>query len=511
MKKYFLTIDNGGTNTKSVIFDIEGNQINSVSFPTMRIEDKSGYHEIDLHVLWKAIAQSIKEVIKQSNINRADIIGVSCVGHGKGLYMLDRGKNIFTHGILSTDSRASSMTVEFENKINDIFSITHQHVMESQAPILLSWLKKNNPNIYSNIGFVLSAKDFVRFKLTDSLNQEYGDASSNNLLNIESCDYDSRIFDFFNIKEMTDKMPDLLQFDALAGRITAESSVMTGLSEGTPVFGGMFDIDACAIATGVINEDFFSVIAGTWNINTFPSNEFVNRNQKLMSSIYPTGSNLIEASSPTSAGNLSIMLKMLMNNEIDNAKEDGRNIYEILEEFLIHTDATFSKVLFFPFLYGSNTDKDAEGTFLGIQSNTTKSEMIRAVYEGITFAHKQHVDQLVDFLGHKPKAIRISGGATNSNSWMAMFANVLNIPVQVVSGTEIGGLGGAIVSALGCGIYKDLNEAVNCMVHLEKEFVPSDDQVLIYEKKYETFLAFINSMQNTWSYLKTMQKEMEKK
>ncbi|WP_257609323.1 FGGY family carbohydrate kinase, partial [Oenococcus oeni] len=128
MSKYFLTIDNGGTNTKAIIFDDNGNQINSVSFPTMRIENKPGFHEIDLNDLWNAIGHAIKKVIRTSKIAAQDIIGVSCVGHGKGLYILDNQKRIFTHGILSTDSRAIKEAERFEKDVSKIYPISHQHV-----------------------------------------------------------------------------------------------------------------------------------------------------------------------------------------------------------------------------------------------------------------------------------------------------------------------------------------------------------------------------------------------
>lgn len=66
--------------------------------------------------------------------------------------------------------------------------------------------------------------------------------------------------------------------------------------------------------------------------------------------------------------------------------------------------------------------------------------MIRAVYEGIAFAHKYHIEALQK-VSHKPEVIRMSGGACNSSSWVQMFANVLNVPVELVNATELGGLG----------------------------------------------------------------------
>ncbi|MBF0843558.1 carbohydrate kinase, partial [Streptococcus danieliae] len=189
----------------------------------------------------------------------------------------------------------------------------------------------------------------------------------------------------------------------------------TGLLEGTPVLGGLFDIDACALGSGVLDSETFSLVAGTWNINTYPSGKPADLDSGLMNSLFPTGEYLVEASSPTSAGNLDAVLKLLMREEMILLKERGESIYETLEVFLAETDATFSKILFCPFLYGSNVGQPAEACFWGLTTQSTKSEMIRAVYEGIVFAHKQHLEQLIHSLGRAPQVLRLSGGATNSD------------------------------------------------------------------------------------------------
>lgn len=505
MNKYFLTIDNGGTNTKAVIFDTKGQQIGAVAFPTMRIEEKPGFHEINLNELWDAIAEAIHKVVKKAAIDVRDIVGVSCVGHGKGLYVLDKQNQIFTNGILSTDSRAVESAEEFESQVSQIFSISHQHVMNSQSPVLLNWLKNNKKELYSKIGVVLSAKDFVRSQLTGETYQEYGDASGNNLLNLETKEYDRRLFKFFDIEEMFDRMPPLKHYDELSGHVTTDAAKKTGLIEGTPVFAGMFDIDACSLATGVLDDSYFSVIAGTWNINVFPSSKMASQESGLMNSIYPTGLNLVEASSATSAGNLAMTLQSLMSEEIKNANNSKQSIYDVLEDFLNHTDAHFSKVIFFPFLYGSNVNPDAEGAYIGVQSSTSKSAMIRAVYEGIVFAHRYHVEQLLKVLGHKPKAIRLSGGGTNSIAWVQIFANILNIPIQLVEGSELGGLGGAMGTAVGTGTYETINEAVENMFHLRTIVYPDEKQVDVYEKKYQMYIKLLDSLDSTWKDLKIMQ------
>ena len=173
------------------------------------------------------------------------------------------------------------------------------------------------------------------------------------------------------------------------------------------------------------------------------------------------------------------------------------------------TDARFSKVLFFPFLYGSNADPDAEGTFIGIRSNTTKSELIRAVYEGIAFAHRYHVDKLLAVRGQKPTVVRMSGGGTNSKQWVQIFANILGIPVELVSATELGGLGGAMASVVGLGVYPDLNAAVDQMVTVSARFEPQEEQVAIYDQKYQSYVTMLEALNGSWRQFKSMQERID--
>ncbi len=511
MHKYFLTIDNGGTNTKVVIFDEVGKQIAVSAFPTKGLQPHSGFHEINLNKLWQDLQVAIKDVLQKAQLQGEDISGIATVGHGKGLYLLDKAQKPFTNGILSADSRAESQAHQLEENVSQIFEISHQHIMPSQAPVILKWLKEHDSNTYQNIGSVLSNKDFTGFLLTGEVKQELGDASGNNFVNLTSREYDSRLFDFFGIPEMISKMPPLIRATDIRGRITTKVAAETGLKTGTPVYGGMFDIDACAVATGVLSEERFSVIAGTWNMNIFPSKKMAGIKSGLMNSIFPTDRYLVEASSPTSAGNLAIILKMLMTAEMRDAHDAHRSIYDNLEAFLKNTDATFSKVFFFPFLYGSNADSDAEGTFIGIRSNTTKSELIRAVYEGIVFAHRYHNEALIKVLGKKPKTIRMSGGACNSSSWVQMFADILQVPIEIVSATELGGLGGAIASAVGSGYYQTIEEAVTNMSTVTRQFLPNKQQSKIYDQKYAVYKKLLESLEGSWSFLRETQELLEKK
>ena len=501
--QHFLTIDNGGTNTKVIILDQTGAQLAVSSFPTGSIERRPGFREVNPDQMWQDIGKAVRAALDKAGLSGSDIDGVVPVGHGKGLYVLGKDGKPFMDGILSSDSRAADLTNAFEAKVGEIFPISHQHVMVMQFPVLLRWLKEHEPEQYAKIGYVLSNKDFIRYFLTGEIFEERGDASGNNLINLETGEYDKRLFVFFGIEEIFDNRPPLVNATDRCGSISADAAANTGLAEGTPVYAGLFDIDACAIATGVLSDDLFSVTAGTWNINVFPSKTKAPQSSGCMNSFFPDGTALVEASSPTSAGNLDYMLRMVSDDP------DKPIDYTSLEAMLARTDANFTDVLFFPFLYGSNVNLGAEACFIGMRSSDGRDQLVRAVYEGVAFAHRQHFEQLLSVLGHKPKAIRISGGACNSDGWVQMFADVLGIPVETVAVDELGGLGGAMCAAVGSGLYADFQEAFDHMSTPDKRFEPDAQQSAVYERKYAAYESVVAGMDGIWAPLRTMQDSLE--
>ena len=509
--QYFLSIDYGGTNTKAIIFDESGQQIAVSSFETLKIEDKPGFREVDLNETWQSISQSIKEVLAKSGLNPEAIKAVACIGHGKGLYVLDKEGQIFRRGILSTDNRALELAQELENKVSELWPLTKQHIVAVQNPVLLRWLRDYQPEDYQRIGSILSAKDFVRYQLTGKLNQEYGDASGNHWIDFSKGQYNPDILSFFGISEMASCLPPLVDCTEIVGGVSDLAAQQTGLLAGTPVVGGLFDIDACAIGSGVLTDDSFSVISGTWNINTYPSRTAAEQDSGQMNSYFPDRQYLVEASSPTSAGNLNTMLKMLMSEEIMTIKQNEQgSIYDTLEEFLGSTDAAYHGLIFFPFLYGSNANPQAKSCFFGLTTRSSKSQMLRAVYEGIAFAHKQHIDQLISSRGSRPQVIRLSGGAANSKACMQLFADVLNLPVETVQGTELGGLGGAI-SCLQAVQGLSLAEAVAKMVRVKERFEPNFSEHEVYQVKYGVYQGLLSAMDSTWDSLKVLEEMISEK
>lgn len=498
--KYLMGIDNGGTFSKAAIFDENGQQISVASVPTVTITPKPGYTERDMEELWQVNAQAVKEAIEKSGINPADIAGVSFSGHGKGLYLVGKDGKPSYNGIISTDARAWAYVKKWkeEGTAKKIYEKTYQDILACQPVSLLAWLKDNCPEVIENTKYVFAVKDYVRYRMTGEAYAEMSDFSGGNLVNLATGKYDRELMELFGIGEVFDCLPPLKNAADVCGYVTKEASELTLLPEGTPVSAGMFDVNACGIASGLSDGEKMCMIAGTWSINEFIAKEPVLNGTVALNSMFCIpGYYLVEESSPTSAGNMEWFIRNLMNYEKTDAKANGDSVYDITNEWVESIEPEDNNIIFLPFLNGSNEDALAKGTFIGLTAYHSKKHMLRAVYEGIVFSHLTHVKKLLRNR-EVPESIRLSGGAANSDVWVQIFADALQIPIDVIEDKELGAQGAAIAAGIAAGIYKDYNDGIEKTVKITKTVQPRPEYKEIYEKKYQTYRRVIEGLSGVW-------------
>jgi L-xylulokinase len=272
------------------------------------------------------------------------------------------------------------------------------------------------------------------------------------------------------------------------------------LQEGTPVAGGLFDIDACAIATGVTSEDKLCLVAGSWCNNQYISKKPIASKSLFMTSLYCIpGYWLILEGSATSASNLEWFVTEFFAEERKLAEKQGKSVYDLCNELVASTSPEDAQVVFIPFLYSTNAgaDVNAKACFIGLTGWHTRAHVLRAVYEGIVFSHKSHIEKLLAFRT-MPKAARIAGGAARSPVWLQIFADVLQIPIEVTTGTELGTLGAAICAGVAAKQFKSFEQAAEGMVQVAQTYIPDPGKKAIYEKKYATYRKTIKTLNALW-------------
>ena len=502
--RYLVGIDNGGTFSKAAVFDEDGRQMAVASEPTVTITPKPGYTERDMNELWEVNAKAVRGAIDKSGIDPKEIAGVSFSGHGKGLYMVGYDGKPSYNGIISTDARAWEYVEKWygDGTNKKVFEKSCQQILACQPVSILAWMKDRCPEVLERTQYIFSVKDYIRFMLTGEAFAEYTDFTGANLVNLHTKQYDREHLALFGLEDIFEKLPPLRYAADVCGYVTKEASEKTLLPEGTPVAAGMFDVDACGIASGLCDEEQMCMVAGTWSINEFISKAPVlNGTVDLNSMFCIPGYYLIEESSPTSAGNMEWFIRNLMSYERAEAKASGGSVYDLTKEWVASIEPQDNNVIFLPFLNGSNEDALAKGTFIGLTAYHNKKHMLRAVYEGIVFSHLTHVKKLLRNR-EKPASIRLSGGASNSRVWVQIFADALQIPVDTIGDKELGAQGAAMAAGIAAGIYKDYTDAVSRTVKVTNTVYPRPEYREIYEEKYKAYRKVIESLSKAWKAFK---------
>ncbi len=330
--RYLVGIDNGGTFSKAAVFDEDGNQISVASVGTVTITPKPGYTERHMEQLWQVNAEAVRNAIAKSGIDPKQIAGVSFSGHGKGLYLVDQDGKPAYNGILSTDSRAWEYIEKWykDGTNQKVYPKTYQEILVMQPVALLAWMKDHAPEVLQKTRYIFAVKDYIRYMLTGEAYAEYTDFTGANLVNLNTGAYDRELLELFGIGEVYEKLPPLRYSCDVCGHVTKKASLETGLPEGIPVAAGMFDVDACGIASGLADEEQMCMIAGTWSINEFIARSPVTDGSVALNSMFCIpGYYLVEESSPTSAGNMEWFIRNLMDYEKKEAEENKSSIYDI--------------------------------------------------------------------------------------------------------------------------------------------------------------------------------------
>ncbi len=402
---------------------------------------------------------------------------------------------------MSTDSRAKTYIEKWLNEGIDkiVRSKTMQSLWPAQPNALLAWLKDHEPEAIRKTARVLMCKDYIRFRLSGKIFGELTDMSGTSLLNLQTKKYDRKLLEIFGIEDMFDLLPPLINSEELCGTITKEAASQTGLAEGTPIAAGMFDIDACGLASGMVNETQLCMIAGTWGNNQYISKQPVVDENVFMTSCYsiPEYYLMLEGSA-TSASNLEWFISEFVKNKKDDIEIQDKSIYDYCNELVAGTSPYETNIVFLPFLYGSNEHPDAKSCFIGIDGWHNKGHILRAIYEGIVFSHKSHIQKLLKFRDI-PETIQLTGGAANSKEWIQIFADTFQVPIEIPAGTELGALGAAIAAGVAIGIYSDYESAVSSMVKFSRVVEPDKKNRELYKEKFNRYRKVIEKLNEHWS------------
>lgn len=503
MKKYLLGIDAGSSSVKSVLFDLDGHIIASDSKHNKREEvteetRRLGVEEIDANNIWHSAETCVGRVIRESGIDAKQIAAVGICSFGNGIVTIDREGNPAAKAALSQDYRANKIIEAYrrEGKLDRINQIISGTLFAGEPGPILRWYKENRPEIYHRIDGVLTCKDFLVFKLIGELSADINCFGGSSLLDLKTFGYSRELMNLYGVPEMYEKLPKLHESSEIAGTVSEEAAKQTGLAAGTPVAAGMMDILACLVGAGASAEGIVTIVAGTWCINETQSAKIIpgaSANQPSLGK----GLYLNCSYTGASAINYDWFTKALGGIALFEAQKRNISQYDYLDEVIAELSPEKTEVLFHPFVAQPSVHPNAKANFFNIDQNTSYGEMVYAVAEGVVFLHKWHIDFLRS-RGCPVVLARLTGGIAHSSVWAQLFADILQIPVEVVESDEVGALGSAITAGITANVYRDYQDGFQHAVRIKARFEPSKKHAASFVERYREWEHLMNALTVYW-------------
>lgn len=501
MRERLIGIDAGGTMTKVVLFDMAGNELASERRANVMLLPQEGWTERDPDAMWRAACESVRMLLEKTGTDPADIIAVTPSGYGGGVYLVDSDGAPVRHAFVSTDTRTIPLIASWtaSGKAAAISKHIEQQVWPGQTLPILAWLQENEPETLRRTAHVLACKDFLRMRLCGDISTDPTDAGCAGILDVTRSDVSRAAFEEAGLTAWFDKLPPIRPGVEVVGGVSDSAAAETGLRVGTPVVRGVYDVVACSLASGVAGPDQLAAVAGTFSIHSTLHATPAHDPLPTIQVPYPVADQfLATTATPTSASNLEWLCKTMLSAEAQRALLEGRSVYDICNDLVAAALQRSNNILFFPFLYDG--PQGAPAGFLGLKAGVSLADIIRAVYEGVVFAHRYDMTYLLTGPdAASPKVIRLAGGPSRSAVWAQMFADGLGLPVEIANGTEFGAKGVCICASVATGHHADIPTAIAAMVRVEQRFEPDPVRAAVLTAKYNIYRAAIDVVAPLWT------------
>ncbi len=511
---YVIAYDIGTTGVKSCLYEIK-DQIRFVA---------GGYERYNLYILenggaeqdteewWEAMCVSTKELFQKTTVKPEEVEGITFCSQMQGLVLIDKEGNALRRPMSYMDQRAGEVMKEEQGHFIKIAGLNICKLLPSliqtcAAPTSVKdpiwkykWVEKYEPEVFSKIYRWLDVKDYLIGRCTGNFYMTPDSAYSTFL-------YDSRpgkeeiskkLCRIYGVNK--EHLPEIKKATEEFGKLTETAASQLGLKPGTAVYGGGGDATLIGIGAGCAEHGKTHIYSGTsgW-VTTIIDKQVVDIDAMIAGIMGIEAGHYNYFAEMETAGKCFEWVKEhLALDEIDiylnkvNVVDSDETMYTSLYDYLTETVKKAKPgadgVIFTPWLHGNRCpfeSPDAKGMFFNIGIETGKTEMIRAVLEGICY----HLCWMLECQDKKIKTsntIRFVGGGALSDVMCQILADVTGRIIETIDDPQdAGAAGAALVAGIGLGEfeYKDIPK----LVPAANTYYPIEENRAIYTRNYKVF------------------------
>ena len=413
-----------------------------------------------------------------SECDKSQVAGISFGGQMHGLVVLDKDDQVIRPAILWNDGRTAKET-DYLNQVigKDKLSEYTANIAFAgfTAPKIL-WMREHEPENYAKIAKIMLPKDYLAYRLSGTFCTDMSDASGMLLMDVKNRCWSKEMLDICGLEQ--EQLPKLYESYEVVGTLKPEVAKELGVSENVKVIAGAGDNAAAAVGTGTVGDGRCNISLGTSGTIFISSEKFgVDEHNALHSFAHADGHYHL----------MGCMLSAASCNKWWN--EEILDTSDYVKEQAAIKKLGENRVFYLPYLMGERSphnNPNARAMFLGMSMDTTRADMTQAVLEGVAFGLRDSLE-VARSLGIQIDRTKICGGGAKSPLWRKIIANVMNLKVDVIESEEGPALGGAMLAAVGCGEYPDVETIAEKLVKVVDTIEPEPELVAKYEEKYQKF------------------------
>lgn len=488
----YIGVDLGTSAVKLLLMDEKGAIQKIVSREYPLSFPHPGWSEQNPEDWLKETVAGIRELT--AACDRSQIAGIGCGGQMHGLVVLDKEDKVLRPAILWNDGRTAEET-EYLNTVvgKETLSRYTANIAFAgfTAPKLL-WMRKHEPELFGRIEKIMLPKDYLNYMLTGVHCTDVSDASGMLLFDVAHKCWSREMLDICGVKES--QMAKIFESYEVVGTLKPDMAQALGLPETVKVCAGAGDNAAAAVGTATVGDGRCNISLGTSGTIFISSEHFgVDPHNALHAFAHADGHYHL----------MGCMLSAASCNKWWMDEIIGTKDYAAEQAPITDDKLGRNHVFFLPYLMGERSphnDPAARGTFIGLTMDASRADMTQAVLEGVAFGMRDSLEVARALGLHIPRS-KICGGGAKSPLWRKIFANVLNLDIDVLETEEGPGYGGAILAAVACGEYPGVEAAADALVHVTDTVHPDPEIAGRYEAQYQKFRAIYPTVKDLFPLL----------
>jgi xylulokinase len=503
--EYVLVIDLGTGGPKVGLVDREGGVAAWTSGPVQLFFLPGGGAEHDPAEWWSSIVTCVNQVMQISGVSPKAVVAVAVTSMWSVTLPVDEKGQPLMNVMSWMDLRGASHNWELVKgfpsvqgyKLTLLLKYLDKHGFPPSPTDALGhmlFIKHERPEIYKRTYKFFEPSDYINMRLTGKF------AATQNtvlpMLVVDNRRLDREDYDPWLVKMSTidrEKLPDLHPIDGILGSLLPSTAAELGLSPDTLVVCGVNDNSTSAVGAGSIGNAEPAACMGNSGHMAFHL-PYKKSDMNHTISTIPSGikgSYLFWADLGNNGKVLETCLKNLFNTE-DNLDSVAVNadVYAHAERISEQAPAGSGGVLFLPWFNGSlspGEDQYLRGGFLNLSHSTSRSHLMRAVFEGLSMNWRWLRGPAEKLASRTFKYWRLTGGGAQSNLWAQIMADVVGIPMHRQANPRshnVIGMGLLAFSRLGRVKLED----IPAMIKFDRVFEPDSKNQQMYDRLFAQFL-----------------------